>query len=229
MDISTLGFGAAFLMGLVFGAGPCTITCLPYLGPVFLAGEGGRSHGLAVLLPFSVGRLLGYSMLGGVAGYAGQAAAKWFEEGPAAVFLGVATVVVGIQMLRSRRNKGACSVKPPVEQIVMMPGKAVPRRRAMPAGLFGLGFGMALNPCVPLASVLAVAAASASPVLGGGLGLAFGMGAVVVPAVVFGFLVAHFASQVRQALGRWHNRLSAGAGTLLIVLGMFTAFGWVQP
>lgn len=43
MDISTLGFGAAFLMGLVFGAGPCTITCLPYLGPVFLAGEGEES------------------------------------------------------------------------------------------------------------------------------------------------------------------------------------------
>ena len=36
----SLGFGAAFLMGLAFGAGPCNIACLPYLGPVFLSGSG---------------------------------------------------------------------------------------------------------------------------------------------------------------------------------------------
>ncbi len=39
MDSLTLGFSAAMIMGLAFGAGPCNITCLPYLGPVFLGQE----------------------------------------------------------------------------------------------------------------------------------------------------------------------------------------------
>ena len=37
----SLSFGAALLLGLSFGAGPCNIACLPYLGPVFLSRGGG--------------------------------------------------------------------------------------------------------------------------------------------------------------------------------------------
>lgn len=228
MEALTLGFGAALLMGLVFGAGPCTITCLPYLGPVFLTRGSGWQRTLGVILPFSVGRLAGYSALGTVAGYAGYAATNWFKQGPAGLLLGVATVVLGILLLRRAGKGKRCNVKAPAEQSVTLASETE-KQKLLPLSLFGLGLGMALNPCVPLGTVLTVAAAGADPLHGAQLGLAFGLGAVVVPAVVFGLLVAHFGVQVRQALAQWQGTLEAGAGGLLIVLGTVTALGWVQP
>lgn len=228
MEMLTLSFGAALLMGLVFGAGPCTITCLPYLGPVFLARSRGWRRTLGVILPFSIGRLVGYTALGTVAGYAGFTATNWFKDGPAGILLGIATVVLGVLLLRRAGKSTDCHVPQPGEQVVAMPGKAEPAR-LMPLSLFGLGLGMALNPCVPLGTVLTVAAASADPLLGAQLGLAFGLGAVVVPALAFGVLVAHFGLQVRQGLERWRGKLETGAGAMLIVLGSVTALGWMQP
>ena len=165
-----------------------------------------------------------------MAGYAGYTATNWFKEGPAGILLGVATVVVGVILLR-RAGKGkgkGCPAKVPSEQKIALPVVHTPRK-GMPFGLFGLGLGMALNPCVPLGTVLTVAAASADPLLGAELGAAFGLGAVVIPAVVFGLLVAHFGVQVREALAQWRGRLEVGAGGMLIVLGTVTALGWVQP
>lgn len=229
MEPLTLGFGAALLMGLAFGAGPCTVTCLPYLGPVFLAQEGGWRRTIEVILPFSAGRLTGYCALGVVAGYAGYAATNWFEEGPAGIMLGIATVVLGVLLMRRAGRGLGCAVKKtPAEQKVALPGKRG-SGKLMPFSLFGLGMGMALNPCVPLGTVLTVAAAGADPLLGCELGLAFGLGAVVVPAMVFGVVVAHFGVEVRRALAQWRGKLEAGAGGMLIVLGSITALGWVQP
>ncbi|MCW8827826.1 MAG: sulfite exporter TauE/SafE family protein [Gammaproteobacteria bacterium] len=228
MEVLSLSFGAALLMGLAFGAGPCSITCLPYLGPVFLTQEAGWRRTLGVILPFSVGRLVGYTALGTVAGYAGYTATHWFKEGPAGILLGIATVVLGVLLLRRAGKGKGCKPKAPTEQSVALPGKARPATM-MPLSLFGLGMGMALNPCVPLGTVLTVAAASASPWLGAQLGLAFGIGAVVIPAVFFGIVVAHFGLQVRQGLAKWQGKLEAGAGGMLILLGSVTALGWVQP
>lgn len=228
MEMLTLSFGAALLMGLVFGAGPCSITCLPYLGPVFLTQEAGWRRTFGVILPFSLGRLAGYTALGTIAGYAGYTATSWFKDGPAGILLGIATVILGIILLRRTGKGKSCSTKVSGEQIVAVPGRTA-KQKLMPFSLFGLGLGMALNPCVPLGTVLTVAAAGADPLLGAELGLAFGLGAVVVPALVFGLLVAHFGLQVRQALMQWRGKLEAGAGGMLIVLGSVTALGWVQP
>jgi len=228
MEPLSLSFGAALLMGLVFGAGPCTVTCLPYLGPVFLSGDAGRQRRATIILPFSLGRLVGYTLLGSIAGYAGYTAANWFDGGPAGILLGSATVILGVLLLlRAGKGKG-CPVTPPAEQAVAPPGKPTPRKM-IPLSLFGLGLGMALNPCVPLGTVLTVAAATADPLHGANLGLAFGLGAVVIPALIFATVVAHFGKEVRNALAKWRGRLEAGAGSVLIVLGSVTALGWVQP
>ncbi len=232
MEPLTITFGAALLAGLVFGAGPCNITCLPYLGPVFLAQEGGWRRSLSTVVPFSLGRLIGYSLLGTVAGYAGQAATEWLEQGPASWLLGGAAVVLGITLFR-RAGKGAvCSSDktPAIEQTIRVdrPGGRT-LRRTLPLGLFGLGLGMAFNPCVPLGSVLAVSAASADPLHGLELGLAFGLGAVAIPTLLFSVVVAHFGAQVRYHLQRQRRALEQAAGGILVMMGAFTMVGWVQP
>lgn len=223
MESLTLTFSAALIMGLIFGAGPCNITCLPYLGPVFLGSEGTRPW--RVVVPFSLGRLAGYSGLGAVAGALGYAATSWLENGTAGLVLGVATVLAGLLLLRRRRR--VCGQSAPGATQPLRPAKK--GTGGFPLTLFAMGAGMALNPCAPLGTVLLAAAATAQPVPGASLGLGFGIGAVLIPGALFGLLVAHFGDQVRAHLSRWEGRLQAGAGSLLVALGTFTIFGWIQP
>jgi cytochrome c biogenesis protein CcdA len=231
VDALTLSFSAVLLAGLLFGAGPCNITCLPYLGPVFLAQQGGWRQSVAVVLPFSLGRLSGYSLLGLAAGYAGLGATQWLEQGPAAWLLGGAALLLGVHMIRRAGSANSCAAADTsgAEQPVSFAGEARSQRKVMPLGLFGLGMGMAFNPCVPLGSVLAVAAATADPFRGAELGMAFGLGAVAIPALLFSVVVAHFGTQVRWHLQRWRQTLERAAGGLLVLMGMLTAVGWVQP
>ncbi|MCK9529768.1 MAG: sulfite exporter TauE/SafE family protein [Gammaproteobacteria bacterium] len=216
MEPVALGFFAALTMGLVYGAGACNVACLPYLGPVFLhEGSGWRT-----VVPFSLGRLLGYASLGAVAGVAGNAATRLVDSSLAAWLLGGATVLAGLSLVRGKQG---CKVKSS-DQSVMR--RAV---RPLPYALFAMGAGMAFNPCLPLGTVLLAAAATAEAGAGAALGLAFGLGAVVVPAIVFGALVARFGAQVRAHVAHWRGRLETGAGVSLIALGTVTLLGWIKP
>ncbi len=94
-----LSFGAALLLGLGFGAGPCNITCLPYLGPVFTATEGGIRNSWRLLLPFSLGRMSGYALLGAAAGWAGLIAQQWIDAPWVRWLLGGGTILVALSIL----------------------------------------------------------------------------------------------------------------------------------
>jgi len=95
MDSITIGFSAALLMGLAFGAGPCNITCLPYLGPVFLGQKNNDMRtSWQTIVPFSLGRLFGYTLLGTLAGAFGLSITQWIEQGLAGQVLGTATILI---------------------------------------------------------------------------------------------------------------------------------------
>jgi cytochrome c biogenesis protein CcdA len=216
----------ALLMGLAFGAGPCNVTCLPYLGPVLLRHDGDRRAWRSVL-PFSLGRLTGYAGLGLAAGLAGRGLSQWLQSSLAAWLLGGATLLVGLSLWRrgSRCRRPCANPTGTGGEISVAPPGPAPAR----GGLFAMGAGMALNPCLPLTTVLAAAAVSGNAAAGVGLGLAFGAGAVVVPTLVFGLAVAHLGSQLRQHLDHWRPHLERGAASLLMLLGFATLLGWVRP
>lgn len=217
-----LGFGAAALLGLAFGAGPCNIACLPYLGPVLLAGRAGARNGWRVLLPFSLGRLSGYALLGLVAGLVGDLAAERLEHPAVRWVLGGATVLVALALwLRRRRsgavcrNDGAVRARPPGRERTLLPGS-----------LFLMGAAMAMNPCAPLGTVMLAAAATTSAAAGLSLGLGFGLGAVVVPALVFGLGVAHLGEELKRNLAGWRPGIERASVVLLALMGVSTAMGW---
>ncbi len=211
----------AMALGLVFGLSACTITCLPYLGPVFLANEGGVRQSWRIVLPFSLGRLFSYASLGAAAGLTGQYLEKGFGLDWLRPLLGLAAVMVGLALLLRRPRPSACNApKREGDQPLhrMDSGSAAPRA-LMPGGLFLLGAGMALNPCAPLGTVLFSAAVTASTLHGLTLGLGFGLGAITIPSLVYGVGVAYFGERLREALQNWRvgiERLSAG---ILIMVG----------
>lgn len=231
MQTLTLTFSAAVVMGFAFGAGPCNIACLPYLGPVFLARHGGIRSAWRTLLPFSAGRMVGYALLGALAGSAGQVVTGWAET-HAGTLLGGATAGVGLLLLwRLRRRRSACHSTPPGGSDIapiQWQRTQTRGRTLMPVGLFGMGAAMALNPCVPLGTVLLAAAATGQLESGLWLGFGFGVGAVLIPAVVFGVLVAHFGEQIRVRLAGWGRAVEQVAAGLLVGLGAMTAMGWLH-
>ncbi len=226
-----LSFGAAFLLGLGYGAGPCNLACLPYLGPVFAATGGGIRHSWRTLLPFSLGRLSGYALLGGLAGGLGLLVQDWLAAPWVRWLLGGATVMVALSFLMRRRQacRSACGDEPsvPVNRLSSPAGSGSPL--GFTGSLFLMGFGMALNPCAPLTTIMLASATSASIITGISLGAGFALGAVFVPPWVFALGVAHFGEQIRHHLSQHRAALENTSVVLLVLTGTATAMGWITP
>ena len=227
-DPVSLSFGAAVLLGLSFGAGPCNLACLPFLGPVLLSSGRGVRAGWRILLPFSLGRLTGYTLLGCGAGVLGLWVQEWIAAPWVRWLLGGATILVALSLLlRQRRSVVVCSASNGTPVVLTMPGQEEAASATLPGGLFLMGAGMAFNPCVPLTMVILAAAASASAAGGFSLGLGFGLGAVLIPSIFFALGVAHFGNQVRAHLWQWRQLLEQASIGLLLLLGIATALGWI--
>ena len=107
----TLSFSAAILLGLSFGAGPCNIACLPYLGPVFMATDQGMRNSWRILLPFSLGRMFGYALLGTAAGWAGLLVQDWIDAPWVRWVLGGATILLALSILwQQKKTRHACAM-----------------------------------------------------------------------------------------------------------------------
>ncbi|GAB4299291.1 MAG: hypothetical protein Kow0096_18540 [Thiohalomonadaceae bacterium] len=208
----------ALALGLVFGFSACTLSCLPYLGPVFLASDGGIRQSWRTVLPFSLGRLSSYAGLGLLAGYAGQYLGDDAGLGSVRWVLGCAAIMVGLALLSRRTPRRVCATGPVGEQPLQRHESAAPRT-LMPGGLFLLGASMALTPCAPLGTVLFSAALTSSAMHGLALGLAFGLGAIALPALIFGIGIAYIGSRLREQLRQWSHGVQRLSAVLLIVVG----------
>lgn len=219
-DIETVvGLPMALALGLVYGLGPCLVSCLPYLGPVFLARDFSLRRSWRVVLPLSLGRLLGYSFFGGLAGWGGQ----YVKEGSASMpllhlVIGAAALMVGLALFWQRQP--ACAAAPAgVAPLQRMDFGREPRP-LLPGGLFLMGVGMALTPCGPLGTVFFSAAASGDWLIGCLFGLCFGLGAIFVPSLIYGLGVSYFGARLREQLGPWRTRIERLSAGLLIFVGM---------
>jgi thiol:disulfide interchange protein DsbD len=222
IDPALVGLPMALTLGLVYGLGPCLVSCLPYLGPVFLARDFDLRRSWRVVGPLAAGRLVGYSAFGLAAGLAGQVVKDGMAAPTVRLVVGAAAVMMGLALLGRRP---ACTQAPG--------GAAVPLRRMslppeprtlLPGGLFLMGVGMALTPCAPLGVVLFSAAAGASAPQGAMLGLAFGLGAIIVPSIVYGVGAAYLGRRLREELKNWRPTMERIAAGLLIVVGLSNLF-----
>jgi sulfite exporter TauE/SafE len=212
----------AMLLGLVFGMGSCTIACLPFLGPVFIASEGGVRRSWQVMLPFSLGRLASYASLATLAGFTGQFLGNGVAGEELRWVMGAAALLVGLALLLRRPTGSRCVHKG--ETPLLRDARTQSARAMMPGGLFLLGAGMALSPCAPLGSVIFSAAVGASAWHGLWLGLGFGLGAIVIPTLFYGIGFAYFGSRLRDQLRHSHRHIVHLSAALLIFTGAGNLF-----
>ncbi|MCK9529349.1 MAG: sulfite exporter TauE/SafE family protein [Gammaproteobacteria bacterium] len=228
IEQTLVSFPMAAVLGLVFGMGACTLACLPYLGPVFLASDGGVRRSWRILLPFSLGRLGGYAALATAAGALGEyLGGQIAEAAQVRALIGVAAILIGLALWQRRTGAPTChggaagrnDERPlqRVESAATLPGRGRP---LLPGGLLLLGAGMTLTPCAPLGTVLFSAAVSASPWHGLLLGLGFGLGAIFIPSLVYGIGAAWIGARLREQLQ--HHRVTATrlSAALLVLTGV---------
>jgi sulfite exporter TauE/SafE len=154
------------------------------------------------------GRVLGYALLGALAGAVGARLAFWLPDalgGRALQALAALTLVVaGAQQWRSKKGGGSVYPCHQAGATISLP----PRPRLLAQGLL-----WALMPCGILYTVVLLAALSASPLAGLLLLAAFGLGTVPLMGVSGGLLGLATRPQGTRALRH-------AAGGALIALGL---------
>lgn len=206
---------AIWLLGVSMGLTACTVTCLPFMGTWALGRASGRREALLHTGVFLGGRVFTYTLLGLLAGAAGLGLAKALGGPWGNAAIGAASVLAGVWLLARPPGRSCATAAPSPTAPIRIHR---PRSDHLPP-LF-LGAALSLTPCVPLASLLALAAASGSAAQGATFGLAFGLGATLTPILVLVPLAGRLGRELRSGrtwLGQW---LLWGAAAVLIVLGL---------
>ena len=206
-----------WLLGVSMGMTACTVTCLPFMGTWALGRASGRGEAFLHTGVFLAGRVLTYTLLAALAGAIGVGLAKALGGSLGNAVIGGASILAGLWLLR--RPLSSCSgVSSRLTFSQAQPIRFQRKRDSLPP-LF-LGAALSLTPCVPLASLLALAANAGSATQGAGFGLAFGLGAAMTPIIVLVPLAGRLGRELKSGrawLARW---LTWAAAAVLILLGL---------
>ena len=209
--------GALFLTGLAGGASHCAAMCGPFVLAQMANGTGSGGGGLArlsgaLLLPYHLGRGLGYAALGAVAGGLSAVAVQLPGLGLVPPLLlglaGLAMLARAVPALGVRLPQGRPGrlVMPGLGRLLDGPG----RGRALLLGLL-----LSALPCGLLYAALAAAAASGSALAGALAMLAFVLG--TMPALVALALLGGFFRRRAEPLLRRIAPLLHGFNALVLL------------
>lgn len=217
LAVGEVTLATLWLLGVSMGMTACTVTCLPFMGTWALGRASGRAEAFLHTGVFLAGRVLTYTLLAALAGAIGVGLAQSLGGSLGNAVIGGASVVAGLWLLR-RPARACAGVPPRLTLQTTQPIRFRKQRDSLPP-LF-LGAALSLTPCMPLASLLALAANAGSAVQGAGFGLAFGLGAAMTPIIVLVPLAGRLGREIKSGrawLSRW---LTWAAAAVLILLGL---------
>ncbi|OIO79147.1 MAG: hypothetical protein AUJ88_04860 [Gallionellaceae bacterium CG1_02_56_997] len=220
-----VGAPMAAALGFAYGMGPCLISCAPFLGPVFLASDGGIRKSWKIILPLSLGRLTAYSAFGMIVGMAWHYAKGAITSDSVRIVVGCAVLMMGVALLLRKPDKVCASSQAQSAPLKRMDKMDSPKM-LLPGGLFLMGIGMSLSPCAPLGLVLFSASMSGSAAGGLLLGMSFGLGAIVIPALAYGIGMAYLGTRLREQLQSWRPKIERISALLLVAVGIGNLASW---
>lgn len=202
-----------FLTGLFLGYGPCLLSCGPLLVSYISATQSGPGQGLKIYLIFSATRILVYAVFGILVGLLGQWVIRNFFESLWLKYIfivfGIFLIILGILLLIQ---------KMPVKNRCPSWAAKQLANGTRPAVIFSLI--VALSPCLPLWGVLGYIALISDTWLKGLLYmLAFGLGTVVSPMIIFCAAAGWLAAFSRR-FEFWFMILRVLCCGILIFLGI---------
>jgi cytochrome c-type biogenesis protein len=218
---------SALLLGIVYGATFCTLTCSPFIASYIIGSDRGARRGIWLSFIFNGGRVLTYGLLGLGVGVAGSAFllegayARW-----GALAFGIAVAAIGIWIAVRRRPRGhGCICAQEDSWAARIRHRFEPHEGdggELSAASMGLLIG--LVPCPPLIALLVFAATSGSAVTGLVLGLLFGLGTVISPIIIIAGMAGWFSDRIAREAPTLTRGVQRVAGLMLVLLGVWTAY-----
>lgn len=169
-----------FIIGLTVSVGPCLLFCSPLVLPYIAATRKGFTEGLKAILTFSFARLIAYGILGLSAGGFGRLLTEWLYKFDYLVF------TLGRLFISTLGMLIFFGKEPQLRFCQLFKKRNVENSTR---DLLLLGFVVGILPCIPLLGVLTYIALRATNWWQGAFyGLAFGMGKLISPLILFGVL-----------------------------------------
>ncbi|MDA7818468.1 sulfite exporter TauE/SafE family protein [Sulfurimonas sp.] len=213
-----VAYTSLFLIGLSYGVTACMLSCMPFLSPILLANSRSVRHAMAVVLPFSIGRVVSYMLMAMLASIS-MLQVKSVINNPeiSQVILGTATMVIAIVMFY-----GSYKEKPSNCSSSKQTGS-----KTSIAGYFTMGLAISLNPCAPIMTLIAAAANSSSLSNAAVMGLSFGLGAIGATLLFYGFLISSVAREIVEQFGQHKKNIERIAALLLATVAVSVFNGWL--
>jgi sulfite exporter TauE/SafE len=205
-------FFSIFLIGLSYGATACMFSCMPFLSPLLVSSSNNTKQALGIILPFSFGRIFSYILIA-IISYLSSVWIKQLlnDNYIFNIILGTSTIFMGIYLLyKSLNSIKSCSHS---SSLIKQP-------KLNKLGFFTIGATMSINPCAPILALLAVAANSSSLYNSIGLGLFFGVGAVMFSIIFYGFILSKLIKGLMAQFSSYKLIIERIAALLLVIIGV---------
>lgn len=219
--METVTFFSLFIIGLSYGSTACMFSCMPFLSPLLVNNSHNMRQSINVVLPFSMGRIFTYTLISVIA-LSGSALVKELLNDNVVFqsLLGAFTLSMGLLMFYRvlKKDKKSCSSN-----------SSIPNNPTMSSfGLFGIGALVSINPCAPILTLIALSANSGSLVSAMGMGISFGLGAVLIPFLFYGFFLSNIFRGLLQEFKSYAKIIEMMASLLLVIVGVLILNGQIR-
>jgi sulfite exporter TauE/SafE len=206
-----------FIIGLSYGATACMFSCMPFLTPLLVGNTNTTKESLGIILPFSLGRIVSYTFLAVIAYLSSSLVKQMLNNNSLfGLILGTSTVGMGLFLLyKSFKPTLSCGQTTPI----------VKKLKLNKFGFFTIGATMSINPCAPIMALLGVASNSSNIYNTIGLGLFFGLGAVMFSILFYGFIVSKVIKGMMIQFSSYKLHIERIAALLLIAVGLLVFNG----
>ncbi len=210
-------FTSIFIIGLSYGATACMFSCMPFLSPLLVSNSNSTKEALGIILPFSLGRIFSYTFLAVIAFLSSAWVKQILDDNTLfSVILGVSTISMGLYLLyKSYKPASSCSQSTPL----------IKKPKLNKIGFFTIGATMSINPCAPILALLAVAVNSSTLFHAMGVGISFGLGAVIFSIIFYGFMVSKVIRGLISEFSSYKLWIERVAALLLMVVGVLVLNG----
>jgi thiol:disulfide interchange protein DsbD len=168
-------------LGILYGIGPCTISCAPVIIPLIMSTSKNSKEGLFQAFIFGLGRIASYCILGFLSGYLGY----YLKDFISPKLVGVFMIILGILIFLKKYPK-RCPFA----------NKIKGKHTTFISGMF-----IGLSPCAPLLGVLSLAILSQSAIQGLLMGLSFGIGTLLSPMLLLGLFAGWWSKRSEKFYG----------------------------
>ncbi|MDD3788168.1 MAG: sulfite exporter TauE/SafE family protein [Petrimonas sp.] len=219
--VEAISYFSLFIIGLSYGSTACMFSCMPFLSPLLVHNSNHLRESINIVLPFSLGRIFTYTMIAitAVSG-AGYVKSVLNDNMLSQLFLGVLTLLMGAFMFYRvwKKDAKSCSVNPSISHSLT----------TNKVGLFGIGALVSINPCAPILTLIALSANSGSVPNAIGMGISFGLGAVLIPFLFYGFFLSNVIRGLLAEFKSYAKIIEITASLLLVIVGVLILNGHIK-